>query len=723
MFSYFDDIIIRTPYFPMSQLDDTPLENIFDNATFKEAIYLASPVLYHEFQKSFVNKKFDKKTKQKIIASLYRYLTRMSYRCTPFGLFAGVFVGTVGDHTNIEIEKYKRKTRFDMLFLSNLIFTLTKEQTIKEKSKYYLNTSIYKVGNQYRYIEFLDPQIREKYQVTSIQDCSHLKAIIKAAQNGAFFKDLLGILENREIDKDIACNYINDLINSQFLVNELSLSITGSDYFTKILNILNKMQCNHRLENVLKNIQNKINGLDSCTNDLENIHSYTDIIKLIKDSNIPVNEQYLFQVDIHGISKNMIIENKIMKQILEAMRFLNKIGLKYTNYRLDSFKKEFYNRYENREIPLMEVLDPEIGIGYPSLNVLNRTSPLLAGINISSYSKIADNTITNNWESLLLTKIVDAHKNNEIEILLTENDINENNNDWDNLPPTLYSIFNCTKNISGEYVVHLRGFYGPTGAKILSRFAHLDIKIKNIIDNIISKEDKLYPNAIIAEIAHLQEPRIGNISYRPHIRSYEIPILVLSDLKKNNIINTSDILVSLKNNEFFLRTKKSRKRIIPRLTNTHNYSNSTISVYRFLSDIQEQYRTGIYFDWGNIGKNLKFLPRVRFKNIIFSLATWNINIQSIRPIFNLKGDLLLKQIRIWRAKEKIPLKTTLSEYDYELLINWESIQSIESFWIIVKNKKEIILKESIYNENKSIVKDIHGNLYANECIAFFHKNN
>lgn len=84
-------------------------------------------------------------------------------------------------------------------------------------------------------------------------------------------------------------------------------------------------------------------------------------------------------------------------------------------------------------------------------------------------------------------------------------------------------------------------------------------------------------------------------------------------------------------------------------------------------------------------------------------------------------DSLMAETRKWREKKSLPLKMVLSEYDYELLIDWEENQSVKAFFSVVKNRDIIKLKEFIYDQENSVVKDMAGNPYPNECIIVFYK--
>jgi len=110
------DLTIRIPM--CSYLSLNAMGEILSGLNSHNAIYIASPMLYNEMQKVKINKIKNKKEIQQIKESLTRYLTRMSTRCTPFGLFAGCAIGEFTSETNIQIkDSLRRTTRLDMYYL------------------------------------------------------------------------------------------------------------------------------------------------------------------------------------------------------------------------------------------------------------------------------------------------------------------------------------------------------------------------------------------------------------------------------------------------------------------------------------------------------------------------------------------------------------------------------------------------------------------------------
>jgi len=128
---------------------------ILTNKYFQEAIYTASPELYRELLKYLEGKLSDKKELERLHSSLERYFSRMSTRCTPFGLFAACSYGEIRNKTSIQVEDFiQKEPRLDMYYLCALSQSLSQIPEIRRKIRYYPNSSLYSTGKKYRYIEY-----------------------------------------------------------------------------------------------------------------------------------------------------------------------------------------------------------------------------------------------------------------------------------------------------------------------------------------------------------------------------------------------------------------------------------------------------------------------------------------------------------------------------------------------------------------------------------------
>ena len=656
----------------------------------------------------------NKKDEDRVINSVNRYLARMSTRCTPFGLFASCSLGNISTCTNIVLDNnYIRKTRLDMLYLCELISKMT---PCISNLRYFPNLSLYKEKRYYRYIEYQQFNYKRQYSISLVKRNKYLDYLLSLADRGITLDDMIKNLEMYyHISSEEASIYVQELINVQLIVSELFPTITGGDLLHKILNqIKDKEAKNFRID-LLNNIYLNLQNLDNNKNN--DISDYHKIIDNVKELDIPYDEKYLFQVDSYRKYINSTISDKIIEELKQCLSFLCKIIPKKTNKNLEDFKQAYNRRYENQTKSLIEVLDSELGIGYP-VNTNIKNDPFIENFYIPK-EEDQDSLLS----SILYNKYFNNSSNDNLEITLLDEDVKDVNPDWEDLPSTIYCVFELYCNLS-EHIIKIKSIGGSSGANLLTRFAYLDKSIYTFIKEITDTEQKISGDKILAEIVHLPESRVGNILHRPHLREYELVYLTPSDLSKERIINLNDILITIRNNRIILLSKEKRKEIIPYLTTAHNYhTNKVTPIYRFLCDLQLQNkRGGLVFDWGILKSKLDFFPRVKYKNIILSPAIWKINSNEIENLIKENPDDFKQKIDQWRVNKNIPNKVLVLDGDNEMLIDWNNIDSINSIFSIIKNKRYIFLSEFIFNTTNAVVYDIDGRVYTNEIITVFYKD-
>ena len=222
MYKIFSKYVLRTPIFPINYyfnltkdqtITDKKLLQEFENPVIKEAIYLASPILFKEIEKWSEKKIKEAKEINKIRISFLKYLSRLSSRATPFGLFSGSCLGKISDVDFIKIHKsHNRNTRLDMNLTGLLIKKLERDIEIKNNLLFYPNTSIYTCGYQLRYVESNYNKELLTYQIVEIDNSEYLTEIFNSCKNGLTILDISNVIVDSDISLEEATNFVHDLI-------------------------------------------------------------------------------------------------------------------------------------------------------------------------------------------------------------------------------------------------------------------------------------------------------------------------------------------------------------------------------------------------------------------------------------------------------------------------------------------------------------------------------
>lgn len=448
-----------------------------------------------------------------------------------------------------------RDTKLDMYFLVSLAQHFVQLQEIRNKLLFFPNNSIYKVGSKIRYIEYQYTGGKREYIISLAPLFEELQQILNFSKEGKTILQIAEILINEKITQEEAIEFVEELIDNEVLISELEPNVSGNDFLDEIISVLNKIEAKDEAE-ILISIKNKLNELDQ--NISNPISRYAKIEELIQSFAIEYERKYLFQADLYNKAL-FHLPPEWKKKLKKGISFLNKITLSQRESEFSKFKKAFNERFEEHELPLLYVLDNEVGIGYKQNTSVKGIHPYLEDLVFPVTQKNQSKNIElSSVHQILNERVQEALLNNQYSIELTDEDFKDFEEKWDDLPDTI-SIMTEVISDNNQEKLFLSSSTGSSAANLLGRFCSEKSEIQNLTKNITQKEQELNPEEILAEIIHLPEARIGNVIRRPTLRQYEIPYLAQSLLPAENQISVEDLYISLRNDRIVLRSKKLNK--------------------------------------------------------------------------------------------------------------------------------------------------------------------
>jgi len=732
----FSSFVMRSPLFPFNFIEsvvggkDTSEEQVREiclDPMVQEAIFLASPDLYQQMQEWLKGELRDKKKAERLIHSMMRYIIRMSSRPTPFGLFAGFNLGKWAEETRVELpsrQEYGRHTRLDMNYLCALALDLAKHPVIKKSIRFYPNSSIYRVGNQLRYVEYRYLKARRTHHIVAVDHSEYLQRVLEAAARGAYLEDLVALLVDEEITEAEAREFIEELIESQLLVNDLEPAITGPEFLDQIMAILKGIPGIDEIKQTVEKIRQILEQTDKSPIGTT-IPRYQEIVDTVKPLGTEFELKFMFQTDMIKPAKHCTLASRIAADVLKGMEMMNRLTLRPGTTTLSQFCEAFQERYETREIPLLQALDTECGIGFRQNDQAGDISPLVDDLAVPARGGEGSDLKWDRLQSMLFQKYKQSVAENKFEVTLTEKDLEPFEARWDDLPDTLSAMVQVIRGIDGDNPreqIMITGFGGSSAGNLLGRFCHADQRTFDFVKEIAAKEAELNPDVILAEIIHLPESRLGNILLRPVLRDYEIPYLGKPAVPGEFQLNLADIMVSVQGNRVILRSKRLNKEIIPHLTSAHNYSRNALPIYHFLAELQTQnLRGGAGFGWGALANEYEFLPRVVYQNLVVSPATWNIKDEEIEPLVKINDDeKLLAAVQEWRKKRRIPAYVAQVDADNRLFINLDNLLCIKTLFSVVKNRGGFQLVEFLFDPKTAMIRSAE-DVFTDEIIVSFYR--
>ncbi|MFB5660293.1 lantibiotic dehydratase [Alteribacillus sp. HJP-4] len=670
----------------------------------KEAIAVASLSLYRSLDK-LDGDPGSKKTRN-AASALIKFLIRMSSRPTPFGLFAGVEIGTFHNETKGSFKdqyRYKKRTRPDMEWLLGIVnlaennFDIIKYLNVKANNATYvtgnrIHLSYYSSCGQLR-----NQQNSDRKENISIRNTIVVQDVLKIAATPINLEKLIKSI-NEKYDQ-ATWTQIRTLIwklcREEFLISELRPPFSSSLPLSYIINVLRKAPTANLLVDELEQIQSMITSYDNLVIG-DGLSLYLEINKRMKALN---QSSSMLQVDLKRISAEQpAINQSIQKDIGEAAEWLwklsdRKIGMGH----LREYHLDFLEKYGvNRTVPLIELLSEEKGLGPPP----DYKHPK----GIKTIKKSPQNSQTNK-DIFLLEKYTQCLRENKVEIELTKNERERlyDRETADIFAPNSGELFAEILSPSPEEMDN-GNYYIAIGTNVASQeigqtFGRFTDMISPYDREALAEEQSIVEQQCldasveVVEASYLPEyGRSGNVAITDSRRKYHFA-LGTNTPEQTILIEPNDIYVGATLNRLYLKSKKLNKRLIVTADNMLNYEHSPNS-YRFLREVSMEDTKPIQpFKWGSL-EGFSFLPRVKSGRIILSPAIWklNHNHQSIadHSLPFKKWSVLFHE---WQLRMKVPRFVHLTFGDNRLFVDLQNTAHLQELRGELRKKGRIQLRE------------------------------
>jgi thiopeptide-type bacteriocin biosynthesis protein len=620
----------------------------------------------------------------------------MTGRATPFGLFAGCSIGTVGAATRLVLtdrSQYRRHTRLDMDYLVLLTDALAREPGLQPALTFGVNTSLYPVRGRFRYCEVRRNGTGWTHHQVALEATDYLTRTLARARAGGGPAALAAGLVAADPDatEEEAAEYVGELITNQVLVSELRPAVTGPEPLPGLAARLRERGATEASRG-LEEVRGELEALDAGGVGAAPAR-YRHIAGLLKTLPGEINLGRLFQVDMVKPVVTARLGTAVLHEIARGVTCLHRLARRPRDEALSRFREAFVTRYDGREVPLVEALDEDSGIGFDTLKgTTTDACSLLDGLTFPNPEEGGSVT----WgrrEAWLLRHLGSADV-----MELTPPDLDELA-ESNPLPlPEAFAVMATVAAASekaldaGDFQVVLGGVSGPSGARLLGRFCHADPQVQQAVLQHIRSEEALDPDAVFAEIIHLPEGRLGNILARPILREYEVPFLGSAGAPADRQILITDLVVSVDRGRVILRSARLGRRVIPRLTSAHNYHASR-GIYRFLCALQSEGTAAeLAWDWGPL-REAPFLPRVTSGRLVLSRATWRVNRDELKSLGQIAGAARFRAVQEWRTRRRLPRWITVAEGDNELPVDLDNVLATETLVELIKARAEATLIE------------------------------
>lgn len=640
-------------------------------------------------------------------SSLLRHLVRLATATAPAGLTCGVSVGTGGPESRLDLEAsdaHRRRTRLDVDDLFVVARSLGRDPRLRSRLRYRPNDSLYRSGDRLRYHACRLEAGMRLYDLVAVETDEVLEALLERAElaartgKGATLGELVRAIFDDALEDEGGADgkggegvtgaeveaFVGELIDAEILVPELTPPVIGPEPLDALIGDLQRLPSAGSSTARLERIRAALAELDaSGSESTPSIHR-----RVARDLETLVPEEHRaptfprLHVDLVKPARATLAP-EVVAEIRRGVGLLDRLPRQPIKPLLAHFARSFVERWgEGRELPLTEVLDEDIGIGFGLGRELRES--LAGGAHLRQPPP-----------SWLLEKVESAVEDGRLEVRISETELETAPRHevlGGDLPLT--AAFHVRARLAapsaaalrdGRFRVLLLGLAGPSGGRLLGRLCHADDDLRRRVEAHLAAEEALDPDAVFAEIVHLPEGRSGHEVARPALRRWEIPFLGRGAADAEHRIPVGDLRVSVRDGRIVLRSERLGRRVVPRHTASHFIGGSHQRVYRFLGALQDEgIRGGWSWHWGSL-EGAPFLPRLSSGRLVLSLARWRVPASEMEKLAAVRGvgggGRRDRAVREWRAERRLPRWVVLDDPDGEWVVDLDHPLLVDAFLV------------------------------------------
>ena len=659
--------IIRAPLLPVEHYPQRasaasiPAPLLPEQFPVRAALAVGTGHLYEALERTDASASDAPRLRRKLL----RYLIRMTTRPTPYGLFAGVGMIEWGPTTDVALAPLPPKTRSrpDMGWLLDLVAKLERDPAVRRDLGLFSNPLALSRGGRVFLCEPADGSgPGEPAHRVSIRATAAVRRILARAGTPATHSELAAELASvpgatpAKIDK-----LIDDLWQQSFLLTDLRPPLTGVNPGRYVCERLSAVPAAHAVQAGLSELLEGLQDWDELPFE-ERAGGWRTVTKRAAALHQPAALSVAPQVDMALALQGTRVHRSVAEEAARAAELL----LRLTPHpegppRLAAYRERFAERYgPEREVPLLELLDPEFGLGGP------HEDPAATSEERASDAErgriLADLAMNALRERQLVVELDDAL----VSRLAT----------WSPAPwaaprsleiSVLVAATSSAAIDAGDFTIVVGPNIGADSAgRGLGRFADLlGAEATTALQALVREED---PDAtrLPAELIYLpQRARAANIAVRPNVAGHEIPCGTIAAVPADRVVPLDELMVGVRGGRFYVRWQAANATVAISARHMLNPLAAPPPV-RFLHDVERDGRAVFDgFRWGSAGE-LTFLPRVQRGRVVLALARWRVD--GSGELATASSDFQ-RALADWRARWLVPRYVYITEADQRLLLD------------------------------------------------------
>jgi thiopeptide-type bacteriocin biosynthesis protein len=665
------------------------------NPRVRRAIAVGSNDLLQGLERSEPNGRNATELKGKLL----RYFIRMSTRPTPYGLFAGVAMAEWGQTTSLALAERppRTRTRPDMEWLLKFVLELEARPEVRQGLRLFSNSAAFIHAGRVFLSERAPGGGSGAPSMVSLRATEVVRRALTLTRKPIAYRNLVSelLLRTPGATPEKVEGLITRLWEQTVLFTDLRPPLTTENPARYVVERLAGIPAAKGALVQLQSLLKAMQSWDKLPAE-EGAAAYRELLDQARSVDTSKTETPL-QTDMALALHAHHVCRAVGEEVARAGELLLRLspwpsGVPY----LEAYRQAFASRYgHEREVPLLELLDPNFGLGPPSGH-----GAFAGGIDLQR-SAVRQRTL----RDLALSALRDGR----LVVELDEN-LLASLETWTPSPDTApvsldISAFVAARSAAtidaGEFQIIIGPNLGASAARRnLGRFADiLAPEAEAALDRLVRAEAEHVPGRIQAELVYLpQRFRSANVVVRPAVRNHEIVLGMSAGVSPEKVVPLDELVVGIRNGRFYVRWLEEDVEVVAYATHMLNNLQAPAPI-RFLDDVS---RDGMVqlgsFDWGP-ATGFPFLPRVQSGRIVLSLAQWHIDASTRSSGLPAESPRAFREaLARWRTLWQVPRQVYLTFGDNRLLLDLEDVRQVEQLREEVHHLQEggyVVLQEAL----------------------------
>lgn len=630
------------------------LDSVWSDSRLADAVRLASPSLSSAVDAIRAGVAMPDRRVRSATVSTMRYLLRRTGRPTPFGMFAGVVLAELGERTRVRWgDCHRVVARVSSEWLADVIERVENCVEALDRLDVVLTDLAVRRGGR---LELPDGPNRVTIRYTRV-----VAAIADLAATPIRFASLVDALSDMfDAEPAKVLPTLTELVRCRNLLSSLRAPFTVTDPFTHVLRELRRIEADAmpELADLMRELAAVHGELQRCNEAPEDPHRSGDERARLVDrmrhlstaGRTPLAVDLLLDCDIR-------LPHRIAHEIERAASVL----LRLTRHPRGEtpwhdYHDAFIDRYGTGTlVPLVDVLDPDGGLGYPA-TYPGRVRPSPAAV-------------VSERDSRLLSLAWQALATGTREIVLTDEDVaslTDETFDDSYIPPHVELAARIharsTKALdAGDFRITIAP--ARSAGTLTSRFTPM--ATGSGLAEVYREVPVATEGALRAQLSF--GPLYAHAENVCRVPAYLDHVLPLGEHRApaDDHVAVADLAVMATRDRLHLVSMSRRQVVEPHVFHALALDKQPPPVARFLAQLPRAFSAAWYqFDWGPHAE-LPFLPQVRYRRTILFPAQWRLAPHDL-PDDPARG---LDALDRWRERWDCPEVVELRDADRTLRLN------------------------------------------------------